>query len=452
MKKLWQKDNTSISSLNEAYVSGENVELDNALVMYDVYCTVAHIKMLHAIKLLEKKDLQALEKELNRITELYSTGDFLVEDGDEDIHTKIEQHLIRALGDIGKKVHTGRSRNDQILTDLQLYSKDQLGQLAELILNCINSFLSFADENTDTMMPGYTHMQPAMPSTVGLWASSFAESLLDDLEGIDHAYLHNNKSPLGSAASYGVPLPLDRKKTAELLGFETVTINSLYSQASRSKLHVHVVHACVEVMITLGRFAQDLLLFTTKEFQLFVIDTSVTTGSSIMPQKMNIDSMEVLRARLHRVAGNYNSIVSMSGTLPSGYNSDIQESKKLLFEAVEITQKSVDICSYIIKHMQPNLEALQQKMYPELYATQHAYELVKKGMPFRQAYQTIGNDLSSISPVSNTDVVNLSTHIGGLGNLGLDTLRMRRNQSASSWERKIQSFRQTIQQLLQITQ
>ncbi|PIZ66468.1 argininosuccinate lyase [Candidatus Roizmanbacteria bacterium CG10_big_fil_rev_8_21_14_0_10_39_12] len=446
MKKLWQK-NKKLNEQVEHYCSKNNVEIDNQLITFDVFGSMAHSNMLYSIGVLTLKEYQQIHLELKEILTLKDSGAFRIELGDEDVHTKIEGYLTDKLGDIGKKIHTGRSRNDQINVDLQLYSKSSLFQVAQSCMELILSFLDFVATHEFVPMPGYTHMQKAMPSSVGMWAESFAESFLDDLSILKSAYRINDASPLGSGAGYGIPLPLDRELTAKLLGFKKVQNNSLYAQVSRCKIQYLILHSLAQCMLTLSRFAEDMLLFTTSEFNFFVIPEELQTGSSIMPQKKNLDAMEVLRANTYKVLHHENVTASILTGLPSGYNSDFAETKESLFASFSITNDSLNIVKLLIDSIQPNKESLQQAHSPELYATHQTYELVQKGVPFRKAYGQIGSKLGSLRLPDIKKVLTLSTHVGGTGNLNVPFICKQAIKQAAWWKIQKQNYTDSIKKL-----
>jgi len=312
-----------------------------------------------------------------------------LESGDEDVHTKIENYLTDNFGEVGKKIHTGKSRNDQILTDMKLFEKDNLLQIEKQIIELSKIFKNYFDKYKTIPMPGYTHMQKAMPTTVGMWAMSFAESLLDDLIIINNAIKLIDKSPLGSAAGYGVNLPLDKQYTAKLLGFSGVQNTSNYCQNSKGKMDLVVIGALHNVMLTINKFASDVLLFTTFEFGFFDVDKKLCTGSSIMPQKKNVDVAELLKAKTHKVLGNFVQVAGIVSNLISGYNRDFQETKKPIMESLEIVLSSLKATKLLINGLTPNAAKLKAAMTEELYATQKALDLVAKGISFRDAYKLI---------------------------------------------------------------
>ncbi len=423
MKKLWQKGKQSeFNPIIEAFETGDDLVLDQKLISYDIVASVSHAKMLGKIGVLTSEEVEKLQEGLAEIQKLYDAGKFTLKMGDEDMHTKIENYLTQKYGSIGEKIHTGRSRNDQVLTAIRLFSKAELLEVQSLLLELAESFAGFAKKHEFVAVPGYTHMQQAMPSSFGMWASAVAESLLDDLSGVKAAYTLNNQSPLGSGAGYGVPLALDREYTAKLLGFAKVQQNSLYCQNSRGKVEASIVAALISILQTINKFSSDVLLFTTQEFKYLNISNALISGSSIMPQKKNIDVAELLRSKLHVVLGHYAALVSLSGNLISGYNRDYQDSKNLLLTSLSIVKQSLLVSKVLLSNIELNTNALKASVDPKLYATHAAMDLVKDGTPFRQAYKTVGNNLSALDLQNSEKILHQSTHVGGTGNLGLQKL------------------------------
>lgn len=393
MKKLWQKNTTNIYNSVELFETKDDVLLDQKLLRYDVLGSIAHAKMLHKIGIITLAELTKLLAGLDEILKLDELGKFKLEHGEEDIHTKIENYLTDKYGDVGKKIHTARSRNDQVLTALRLYSKHELSQIRKDIEASIESFHQFAKTYGTLPMPGYTHMQKAMPSTVAVWAESFAAGLQDDLALVKSATALNDQSPLGSAAGFGVSIAVDKHYTAKLLGFEKVQENPLYCQNSRGKIEAAIVASLISVLQTVNKFATDILLFTTAEFNYFIPSDHITTGSSIMPQKKNLDLAELLRSKVHVVLGYYTQLISISSNLISGYNRDLQDTKKPFMESFEITQGCLQMIKIILENIQPNEEVLKAAMTEELYATDKALQLVLQGENFRDAYRKVGKEL-----------------------------------------------------------
>lgn len=390
MKKLWQ-NKEKLDPVIEAFETKDDLLMDQKLIKYDIKGSIAHAKMLCKIGILSKKELKQIEKGLQEILKLQKLGKFQLQLGDEDIHTKIENYLTQKYGNVGQKIHTGRSRNDQVLTALRLYSKDQLKNVERELKGLIKSFYQFSKEYGSITMPGYTHMQKAMPSSILIWAESFKEALEDDLIIINSAYKLNDQSPLGSGAGYGIPIKLDKQYSAKLLGFGSVQNNPIYCQNSRGKIEAVTVASLINILQTINKFASDVLFFTTSEFNYFTVLSKLTTGSSIMPQKKNVDIAELLRSKVNLVLGNYVQIVSLSTNLISGYNRDLQDSKKPLIEAFEITLTCLRVSKILLGGLSPNKETLKKSMTGEIFATKKAFELVKKGVPFRKAYQEVKN-------------------------------------------------------------
>lgn len=447
MKKLWEKDIKANKQV-EHYCFSEGVVLDNNLIKEDVYGSIAHAQALKKLKIITDDETKKLTETLKEILKLVEAGKFVVGKDDEDVHTKVENYLTKKLGETGKKIHTARSRNDQIAVDLRLYTKKQLLDTASSIKRLIEVFISFAQKYEFVPMPGYTHMQKAMPSSVGMWMGSFAESLLDDYKILQTTYELNDQCPLGAGASYGVSLPIDRELTAKYLGFSKVLNNSLYAVSSRSKSHTVVMQALVQVMLTLSRFAQDMLLFTTSEFNFFSVNEKLCTGSSIMPQKKNLDIMEFLRAKTYVVIGYEQIVSSITAGLPSGYNADFSETKEPFMKSFKIVENSLEIVKLVTKSMKPNIKVLEKSMTSELYATHAAYELVKKGMPFREAYVKIGKSLNKLPQYNTMEVLKTSKHIGGTGNLGLEKKEKELQKQKEFWDKEKEKFEKTINSLL----
>lgn len=448
MKKLWQKGSQNSSKIVEDYCFSDGVMLDNNLVAHDVYGSIAHAQALVKLKIITHQEFEKLIHYLKEIIILNKKGEFIVTGGDEDVHTKVENYLTEKIGDLGKKIHTARSRNDQIAVDMRLYTKEELLNIAELINKLIDSYLKFAKKYEYIPMPGYTHMQKAMPSSIGMWMGSFAESLMDDLKILQTTYEQNDQCPLGAGAAYGLSLPIDRELTSELLGFSKVLNNSLYAVLSRAKSHAVVMQSFVQIMLTLSRFAQDMLLFTTAEFNFIKVDPQLCTGSSIMPQKKNLDIMEFLRAKTYVVIGYEQMVNSISAGLPSGYNADFSETKGPLMKSIGIMKESLEIVDLLINSMKPNIEILNKAMTKELYATHAAYELVKKGVPFREAYVKIGTSLDKLPQYDSQEILKISTHTGGTGNLGIKKIQKALGKQKNFWIKEKKKYVSVINKLL----
>jgi argininosuccinate lyase len=422
MAKLWEKT-YSMHDLMEAFTVGEDPALDARLVNADCAASMAHAAMLRKIGILSSRDQESLQAELVRIIERNGRGEFVITRSDEDVHTAIENQLVAAVGDAGKRIHTGRSRNDQVLAALRLWSRGFLFSFQGAGLALVQRMLDFADEHARTPMPGRTHMQTAMPSSVGLWAAAYAEELLDDLSLSRHAFFLLDCSPLGSAASYGVPIPLDRELVAELLGFSRVQNNVLYANNSRGKLESIALEAIEQAVLTLSRLAQDLILFSLPEFGYFTLPAELCSGSSIMPQKRNPDGLELVRARSAVISARLLSMKSVIHSLPSGYNRDLQETKGPYFRGCEDGLGCVRIMDLTMEKLVVNGDALRAAFTPDIFATDRALELVSGGTPFRDAYREVGRTLESLAGRDPAEAITRRKSTGMAGNLRLDVPR-----------------------------
>ncbi len=415
--KLWKKD-YDVNKEIEKYTVGNDYLIDKNLLKYDVIGSIAHASMLKKIGILTNKEFVKLKKELK---DILKNKDFKIKQSDEDVHTAIENYLTKKLGNLGKKIHTARSRNDQSNLDIRLYTKEKLLEISESLLKLAKTLLNFSEKNKKIPMPGYTHTQKAMPSSAGLWSGAFLESLLDDLILLKTAFKLNNQCPLGSAASYGVSLNIDRKYTSDLLGFEKLQNNVLYAQNSRGKIESIVLSALTQIMIDLGKMSSDLVFFSTLGY--FELPNEFCTGSSIMPQKKNQDVLELVRAKVSVVEACLFEVNGVIKNLISGYNRDFQLTKEPLIKGIEITKDTIKIIDLVMKGLNVNKDKCIKAFTPEIFATDKALELVKKGMPFRNAYKEVGlnlDKLKSIDPIKN---IMAKKHIGATGNLGLEKSR-----------------------------
>lgn len=453
MKKLWHKNlpagkaGWDLNSQVEFFETKDDLLLDQKMVIFDIYGSLAHAMMLEKIGLLSKAELTQLQHGLQKIKKEYELGKFILKFGDEDVHTKIEDELIKKVGHVGKKIHTGRSRNDQVATMLRLYTKDHLLNIVQEVILLASSFQEFANKFEFDPMPGHTHMQKAMPSSIGMWAGSFAQSLLDDLSSIKHTYEFINVSPLGSAAGFGFPLQLDREYTANLLGFKKVQKNSLYCQNGRGKFDAVVIASLLQVFMTINKFSSDILLFTMDEFKYFSVSKELCSGSSIMPQKKNLDLAELLRSKVHLMLASYTHVVSTSSNLMSGYNRDLQDTKETLVKSLELTLQSLQMTNLLINNIMPLRKNLEKAMSKELLATHHTATLVMKGMSFRDAYQKVGTNLSKLNSYT-PEILTHSKHIGGTGNLGLREMKDEIKKEQITWEKEKGSFKSVLKKLL----
>lgn len=433
MAKIWQKT-YDLNKLIETFTVGEDYILDLNLIPADCVASLAHAKMLNAIGILKGDELNILEKTLVDILKLHEKGNFPLVKSDEDGHTAIENYLIKHCGDPGKKIHTGRSRNDQVIAAIRLFSRDVLINFKQTCCSLIQSLLGFADKHEKVPMPGRTHMQIAMPSSVGLWAGAFAEELLDDLKLINTAYCLNNMCPLGSAASYGVPLPLDRELVSDLLGFEKVQNNVLYVNNSRGKIESIILSGIDHVVLTLSKLAQDLILFSMPEFGYFSLPEELCSGSSIMPQKKNPDALELLRAKSASISSAVSQLQQIQRSLPSGYNRDFQETKGPFLKGMYTGIICVKIMDLTIQKLNVHKDKLIKGFIPEIYAADAAYKLVKKGIPFRDAYRAVGMNPDALNAYDPEKVIKEKSYTGTTGNLCLD-------KAQEELDREVKGFR-----------
>ncbi|MBI2140842.1 argininosuccinate lyase [Candidatus Woesearchaeota archaeon] len=394
MTKLWQKGSNSLSSEVEKFTVGNDYIVDRNLLKYDAAASIAHAEMLHKIGVLSSGELAKLKAALKEIIIAAEKGKFEIRQEDEDCHTAIENYLVAKTGEAGKKIHTARSRNDQVAAALRLYMLDRLGETAAAATGLKNEISAAAKRNKNIPLPGYTHMQKAMPSSVELWANGFAAAIEDDLKLIAAVKEILNQNPLGSGAGYGLPIKADRELTAKLLGFERVQ-ETTYVQISRGKFELLVLQALQQLMLDINKLATDLMLFSTSEFGFVSLPQDFLTGSSIMPQKNNYDVFELARGRYGVLVGCVAAVTAITANLPGGYNRDLQLTKEPLMKGIDTTLETVRMLAAAMKNLRFNEKRCRAAMTPGLYATQKAYELVKKGVPFREAYKIIGEKSSS---------------------------------------------------------
>ncbi len=415
-KKLWEKG-IKTDAFIEAFTVGKDRDLDLELARYDVQGTMAHITMLESVGLLEKSELEILTKELQRILdEVIDKGTFEIEEGVEDVHSQIELMLTRTLGDVGKKVHSGRSRNDQVLVDLRLYLRDQIKEIATLSETLFNSLIEQSEATKAILLPGYTHTQAAMPSSFGLWFGAYAESLVDDLVLLESTYRIVNRNPLGSAAGYGSSFPLNRTLTTELLGFDGMNRNVIYAQMGRGKVEQTLAFAMAGLAGTLNKFASDVCLYNSQNFAFVTLPDDLTTGSSIMPHKKNPDVFELIRAKTNVLKALPNQIMMAIGNLTSGYHRDFQLLKELLLPAIKDLKDCLFITEYAASKITANENILEDPKYKLTFSVEVVNELVLQGVPFREAYVQVAKQIEdgTFEPPKNLN----HTHEGSIGNLG----------------------------------
>lgn len=420
--KLWSKD-FEPDKMIERFTVGNDRELDLRLARYDVQGSLAHIKMLESIGLLTADELEKLTVELRRIAEVIENGDFRIEEGIEDVHSQVEFMLTDRLGDIGKKIHSGRSRNDQVLVDLKLFMRDELKTIAASVNNTFESFQRLSEQYKDVLMPGYTHLQVAMPSSFGLWFGAYAESLVDDMEMLVAAYNIANQNPLGSAAGYGSSFPLDREMTTRELHFATMHYNVVAAQMSRGKTERAVAMAIGSIASTLGHFAMDVCMFMCQNFGFISFPDEYTTGSSIMPHKKNPDVFEIMRGKCNRLQSVVNEINLLTANLPLGYNRDLQLLKDIVFPATTEIKECLDMCTFMLGHIRVNRDIIDDPRYDYLFTVEDVNRLALSGVPFREAYKTVGMQVQHGEYKPNRSVRH--THPGSIGNLCNDKIRLK---------------------------
>ncbi len=424
MATLWQKE-YQVDDLVHRFTVGNDYLLDRRLVAADCAGSLAHAIMLNSIGVISATELDELRAGLLEIVTDYERDAFEIKPQDEDCHTAIENRLTERFPEAGAKIHTGRSRNDQVLTATRIYLRSALLELTRHTISAVHAFLDLASAHQQTPMPGRTHLQTAMPSSVGLWAASFADALLDDLTLLQTALDLADRSPLGAAASYGVPLPLDRELTARLLGFASVHGNVLAVNNSRGKIEAIALDAADSAVSTVSKAAVDLILFSLPEFGYFELPVEMCTGSSIMPQKKNPDVLELTRARAGTLSGIAVQLKNAVRNLPSGYNRDLQETKEPMLRGMDIACGVMEIMAETVRRLRVNPDALARACTPELFATDEAFALVQQGVPFRDAYRRIAAGLDEVQSADPVAALARRTSTGTPGNLGLDTLRSR---------------------------
>ena len=423
--KLWNKGFEPDRAIEE-FTVGADRELDLRLAKYDVIGSMAHIRMLESIGLIGSDELPVLLEALNRILSSTERGEFVIEEGVEDVHSQVELMLTRELGDLGKKIHSGRSRNDQVLVDLKLFMRDELKMLAERIKTLFDRLQSLSNEHKDTLMPGYTHLQVAMPSSFGLWFGAYAESLVDDMEMGVAAYNIANQNPLGSAAGYGSSFPLNRTMTTELLGFGALHYNVVAAQMSRGKTERAAAYAIASVASTLGKFAMDVCLFMCQNYGFISFPDNLTTGSSIMPHKKNPDVFEIMRGKCNRLQSVPNEISLLTTNLPLGYNRDLQLLKDIIFPATTTLCQCIDMCDFMLQHIVVRENILDDERYNYLFTVEDVNRLTLSGVPFREAYREVGMAVQRGEYTPTREVHH--THEGSIGNLCNDKIAEKMNK------------------------
>ena len=423
--KLWNKG-FEPDKLIEDFTVGADRELDLRLARYDVQGSMAHIRMLESIGLLESSELPVLLEALERIAQSIERGEFVIEEGVEDVHSQVELMLTRELGDMGKKIHSGRSRNDQVLVDLKLFMRDEMKSVAKAVKRVFDRLQSLSNEHKDTLMPGYTHLQVAMPSSFGLWFGAYAESLVDDLEMVAAAYNIANQNPLGSAAGYGSSFPLNRTMTTQLLEFADLHYNVVAAQMSRGKTERAAAYAIASVASTLGKFAMDVCLVMCQNYGFVSFPDNLTTGSSIMPHKKNPDVFEIMRGKCNRLQAVPNEISLLTANLPLGYHRDLQLLKDIIFPATTTLCQCLDMCDFMLEHIIVKQNILDDERYNYLFTVEDVNRLTLSGVPFREAYKEVGMAVQrgEYTPTRSVE----HTHEGSIGNLCNDKIAEKMNK------------------------
>lgn len=411
--QLWNKG-FEPDKMIESFTVGLDRELDLRLARYDVQGSMAHIRMLESIGLLEKSELDQLLPALQEIADSIERGEFVIEDGVEDVHSQVEFLLTAKLGDIGKKIHSGRSRNDQVLVDLKLFFRDESRRIADGVERLFNRLQSLSEEHRDKLMPGYTHLQVAMPSSFGLWFGAYAESLTDDMQMVVAAYNIANQNPLGSAAGYGSSFPLDREMTTELLGFANPHYNVVAAQMSRGKTERAVASAIAAVASTLGHLAMDVCMWMCNNFGFVKFPDELTTGSSIMPHKKNPDVFEIMRGKCNRLQSLPNELTILTANLPLGYNRDLQLMKDIVFPATTQLIECLDMADFMLAHIEVKEGILDDPRYDYIFTVEDVNRLVLQGVPFRDAYRQVGLSVQDGTYRPTREVHH--THLGSIGN------------------------------------
>ena len=440
MATLWNKG-TSATERVENFTVGNDRQLDLRLAAYDIEGSKAHIKMLRSIGLLSQSELDSLISALDKIEESVRDGSFVLEDDVEDIHSQIELSLTRELGDRGKKIHSGRSRNDQVLVDIKLFLRDELLKMREETLTLFRTLQSLSEKYKEVLLPGYTHFQLAMPSSFGMWFGAYAEALVDDMHMLHGAYRVTNRNPLGSAAGYGNSFPLDRDMTTRLLGFDSPVINSIAAQMSRGRTERCVASAMGSLSLSLNKFAADCCMYMCPNFGFIHFPDSLTTGSSIMPHKKNPDVWEMVRGKCDRILSTENEISLLCSNLPHGYHRDYQLLKDILFPALELMHDCLKMTDYMLAHIEVNTHILDNPLYAHLFTVEEVNRRTLGGTPFREAYRQVGVEVNegrfrySGGETSNLKASDLGhTHIGSIGNLCNDRISELMEQ-ASNWKK-----------------
>ena len=428
----------------EKFTVGRDREMDLYLAKYDVLGSMAHITMLQSIDLLTADELKVLLKELKTIYQQAEKGEFVIEEGVEDVHSQVEMLLTRKLGDIGKKIHSGRSRNDQVLVDLKLFIRDQIKEIAGLVKSLFDELITQSERYKNVLMPGYTHLQVAMPSSFGLWFGAYAEGLVDDMQYLQAAWKITNRNPLGSAAGYGSSFPLNRQMTTDLLGVDSMDYNVVYAQMGRGKTERNVAFSMASIAGTLAKLAFDACMFNSQNFGFVKLPADCTTGSSIMPHKKNPDVFELTRAKCNKLQSLPVTVTMIMNNLPVGYFRDLQIIKEVFLPAFDELKDCLQMAAYIINKMEVNEHILDNPIYDPMFSVEEVNRLAREGMPFRDAYKKVGLDIEAGHFTPNKDIHH--THEGSIGNLCNDKIQALMDDVVSGFQ--FQKMEEAVKKLL----
>ncbi len=430
MSKLWEKS-TQVNSKIEAFTIGRDREMDVYLAKYDVLGSMAHIRMLESVGLLKADELVSLLAELKSIYQLADNGNFEIEEGVEDVHSQVEMLLTRSLGDLGKKIHSGRSRNDQVLLDLKLFTRAEIEKTVSAVTGLFDVLIHQSNQNKDVLLPGYTHLQVAMPSSFGLWFGAYAESLSDDLQLLLSAWKITNRNPLGSAAGYGSSFPLNRQLTTDLLGFDSMNYNVVYAQMGRGKMERTVANALASVAATVAKLAFDACMFTSQNFGFIHLPDEFTTGSSIMPHKKNPDVFELTRAKCNKIQSIPQQIMMITNNLPSGYFRDLQIIKEIFIPSFAELNDCLEMTALMMAQVEINRDILKDSRYDYIFSVEEVNRLTLSGVPFRDAYKQVGLEIEAGNFKPDKTVNH--THQGSIGNLCNDEICNYKNEILSQF-------------------
>ncbi len=430
--KLWSKDNTNVADNIVQFTVGRDREFDMLLAKYDVQGSLAHVAMLHQVGLLSADEYPVIKQGLEEILKDIESGNFEIDNNSEDIHSQVELMLTQRIGEHGKKIHSGRSRNDQVAVDIKLYLRDALLEIKKGVSQLFGLLQQQSEQYKDVLLPGYTHLQVAMPSSFGLWFGAYAESLVDDMELLYTAYKITNKNPLGSGAGYGSSFPLDRAATTTSLGFGDMHYNSVYAQMSRGKTERFVAMAMSSIAATLARLSMDGCLYMSQNFGFISFPDALTTGSSIMPHKKNPDVLELIRAKCNRIQSLPNELALMMANLPSGYHRDMQLTKEILFPAIEDLKQCLEMAGIMFSQVKVNDQILKDEKYKYIFTVESVNDLVNAGVPFRDAYRQVGNDVAAGTYQYNLQSLK-HTHQGSIGNLCTEQVYAAMERASQGW-------------------